>query len=198
MTDRIDRRAARTRKALHQALMALILRKGYEAITVQDIIDEADVGRSTFYAHYAGKEDLLRSGFQFLRTTLTEAQRAARAKTDGSRDELLGFSLALFEHASGYTDVYRALVGGRGGAVAVNEIRRILSELVRKELPAAQDDGAVSRELVVQFVVGAFLTVLTWWLERKPGLPPPQVDAMFRRLALNGVGPSSRARSRRG
>ncbi len=94
-----------------------------------------------------GKEDLLRSGFQFLRVELADAQRAARARTDGSPDEPLGFSLALFEHASGYTDVYRALVGGRGGAVAVNEIRRILSELVRKELSAARDDGTRASSL---------------------------------------------------
>lgn len=59
----IDRRAIRTRKALHDALMRLILRKGYEATTVQEVIDEANVGRSTFYAHYTGKEDLLRKGF---------------------------------------------------------------------------------------------------------------------------------------
>ena len=60
----IDRRAARTRRALHEALIALILRKGYEATTIQDIIDEADIGRSTFYAHYAGKEELLRGGLR--------------------------------------------------------------------------------------------------------------------------------------
>jgi AcrR family transcriptional regulator len=85
--------------------MSLILRKGYEAITVQDIIDEADVARSTFYAHYTGKEDLLRSSFQTLRAELAEAQRAARGE---SQEVPLGFSLAMFEHASGYTDVYRA------------------------------------------------------------------------------------------
>jgi AcrR family transcriptional regulator len=198
MAETMDRRAARTQKALHGALMSLILRKGYEAITIQDIIDEADVGRSTFYAHYTGKEDLLRSGFQTLRAELAEAQRTTRAKTEGSPGEPLGFSLALFDHASGYTDVYRALVGGRGGVVAVNEIRRILSELVRKELPAAQDNGAVSRELVVQFVVGAFLAVLTWWLERRPRLAPSQVDAMFRSLVLNGIGPSICAKPRDG
>jgi AcrR family transcriptional regulator len=66
--------------------VSLTLRKGYEAITVQDIIDEADVGGSTFYAHYTGKEDLLRSGFQSLRTELTEAQRSARAKLRGAQD----------------------------------------------------------------------------------------------------------------
>ena len=64
MDERIDRRAARTRKALHLALLSLILRKGYEATTIQDIVDEANVGRSTFYDHYTGKEDLLRGGFR--------------------------------------------------------------------------------------------------------------------------------------
>src|SRR5258708_29101004 len=196
MAEVIDRRAARTRKALHGALMSLILRKGYDAITIQDLIDEADVGRSTFYAHYTGKEDLLRSGFQMLRAELADAQRRTRAKTDGSRDEPIGFSLALFEHASGYTDVYRALVGGRGSSVAVNEIRQILSALVRKQLSTAHDDSGVSRELVVQFVVSAFLTVLTWWLERKPGLTPLQINAMFRRLVVNGIGPLIGTRSR--
>lgn len=185
----MDRRAARTRRALHGALMSLILRKGYEATTVQDIIEEADVGRSTFYAHYTGKENLLRSGFQTLRAELTEAQRAARANVDGSQDKPLRFSPAMFEHASGYTDVYRALVGGRGGVVAVNEIRRILAEMVKKELSGVRQDETVPQELRIQFVVSAFLTVLTWWLERRPELSPSQVDTIFRRLAIKGIGP---------
>jgi AcrR family transcriptional regulator len=185
----MDRRAARTRRALHRALMSLILRKGYEAITVQDIIDEANVGRSTFYAHYTGKEDLLRSGFQTLRTELTEAHRTARANIDGSQDEPLGFSLAMFEHAAAYTDIYRALVGGRGGTVAVNEIRRILSEMVKKELSGVRHDETIPQEVRIQFVVGAFLTVLTWWLERRPKLKPSQVDTIFRHLVINGIGP---------
>jgi AcrR family transcriptional regulator len=195
MDERIDRRAARTRKALHLALMSLILRKGYEAITIRDIIDEADVGRSTFYGHYTSKEDLLRSGFQMLRGELVDAQRAARA--GGSRDEPLGFSLAMFEHASRYTDVYRALVGGRGGIVAINELRKVLAEFVRKDLSAVRDD-IVSRELAIQFVVGAFMSVLTWWLEHRSRLKPSHVDAMFRRLVLGGIGASSRANSRAG
>jgi AcrR family transcriptional regulator len=194
MADVVDRRVARTRKALHQALMSLILRKGYEATTIQDIIDEADVGRSTFYCHYTGKEDLLRSGFDTLRRELADAQRAARAKTDGSQTERLGFSLAMFEHASRYTDIFRVLVGGRGGIVVVYEIRQILSEFVRKELSLPRDDGVASRELVVQFVVGAFLSVLTWWLERSTKLTPSDANAMFRRLVLQGIGPSIRAK----
>src|SRR5215217_6067230 len=105
MAELVDRRAARTRKALHEALIALILRKGYEPITVQDILDEANVGRSTFYAHYTGKEDLLRSGFKELRSVLT------KAATSAPPNKSLGFSLALFEHACAHKHIYRALVG---------------------------------------------------------------------------------------
>jgi len=185
----IDRRAARTRKALHQALLALMLRKGYEALSVQDIIDEADVGRSTFYAHYTGKEDLLRSGFQLLREELKEARSAMPATAGAPHNDPLGFSTAMFEHAARYADHYRTMIGGRGGAVTQNEIRLILSEVVRQELTSTLHGDAIPRDFVVQFIVGAFLTTLNWWFERKPGLLPSQVDAMFRSLVLDGLSP---------
>ena len=56
---RPDRRVARSRRALKEALTDLILEQGYESVTVQDVIDRADVGRSTFYAHFLDKDDLL-------------------------------------------------------------------------------------------------------------------------------------------
>src|SRR5690242_13310 len=63
-----DRRIQRTRQLLLDSLIQLILEKGYESITVQDIIDRANVGRSTFYSHFQDKEDLLLSGFESMRT----------------------------------------------------------------------------------------------------------------------------------
>jgi AcrR family transcriptional regulator len=186
MEGSMDRRAARTRRSLHQALISLILRKGYDATTVQEIIDEADVGRATFYAHYRGKEDLLRGGFEALRAELKAARGTASSKQNGP----LAFSLAMFEHACAYGEVYRAMVGGRGGVIASQEIRRALSEMVKQELSAFQDDSVVSRELALQFVVSTFLTVLTWCLEKKPKLTPSQIDAMFRRLVISGIGRS--------
>lgn len=182
MKGSIDRRAARTRNALRQALIALILRKGYEAITIQDLIDEADVGRSTFYSHFTSKSDLLRGGFQSLREDLA----AARTVTRKELNEPLRFSLAMFEHASGYRDVYRALLAGRGGGIAVTEIRRILSEFVRKEMQPLDDD-TVPKELRVEFVVGTFLTVIDWWMEKAPGVPPTRVDSLFRQLVMDGI-----------
>ena len=179
MEGSMDRRAARTRRSLHQALISLILRKGYDAITVQEIIDEADIGRATFYAHYRGKEDLLRGGFEALRAELKAARGTASSKQDGP----LAFSLAMFEHACAYGEVYRAMAGGRGGVIASQEIRRALSEMVKQELSAFQDDSVVSREPALQFVVSTFLTVLTWCLEKKT-----QADAVSDRRDVPPIG----------
>ena len=52
--------------------MSLMQEKPYDAITVQDIIDRADVGRSTFYSHYRDKEDLMVSGLLHLMDILSD------------------------------------------------------------------------------------------------------------------------------
>src|SRR5689334_24059575 len=62
-----DRRVRRTRRLLREALLALVAEKGYDRVTVQDVLDRADVGRATFYAHFRDKDDLLVSGFDELR-----------------------------------------------------------------------------------------------------------------------------------
>jgi AcrR family transcriptional regulator len=186
----IDRRVARTRAMLQQAHISLILKKGYEAITVDDICDAANVGRSTFYAHYTSKDDLRRSGLEHLRRLLVERQKEALARAGDIRERSLGFSLTMFEHARDHLDLYRALVGGRGGALALGTIRQILSDLVRNELAAAatkKSADAIPRELVVQYVVGAFMAVMTWWLDGGAKLPPQRIDAVFRHLATEGI-----------
>jgi len=189
----MDRRIIRTRGVLQHALTSLILKKGYEAITIQDICDEANVGRSTFYAHYTSKDDLKRKGFEHLRKELVDRQREAQAASGEIKDRSLSFSLTMFEHARDHIDLYRALVGGRGGAVSLGQIRQILSDLVRNELAATDGRNAaddVPRELVVQYVVGAFMAVMTWWLDGGAKLPPKRIDAMFRRLAAEGIAQS--------
>ena len=192
--DTIDRRIPRTRAMLQHALISLILKKDYEEITIQDICDAANIGRSTFYAHYTGKDDLKRSGFEHLRKELVDRQREALATSGDIRDGILGFSLTMFEHARDHIDLYRALVGGRGGNVSLGSIREMLSELVRNEFAAGVEKNSadvIPRELIVHYVVGAYMAVLTWWLDGGAKLPPRQIDAMFRRLAIGCVTPSA-------
>ena len=78
-----DRRIQRTQQLLRGALLSLIQEKGFEALSVQDIIDRANVGRATFYAHFDNKEDLLASGIEGLRASLRERQRQALSDAGG-------------------------------------------------------------------------------------------------------------------
>lgn len=195
---RVDRRSVRTRALLQQAHMSLLLKERYEAVTIKDICDAANVGRSTFYAHYAGKDDLKRSGLEHLRRQLMERQKQALAAPRPLGERSFGFSLSLFEHARDHIDLYRALAGGRGGEVALGAIRKMLADLVRNELVAMNGGNAadaIPKEVVVQYVVGAYMSVLIWWLDSGAKLPAEQMKAMIRSLAIEGIAsPSCQSR----
>ena len=181
----IDRRVFRTRRMLHKALMSLILRKRYEAITITDICETANVGRSTFYAHYASKDDLKRGGLDNLRKRLAQE---TLAKSGRMANEPLGFSLAMFEHARDHIDHYKALAGTHGGTVALGHIRQIISDFVRADVATVdQSLSGIPRDLAVQHIVGAYMSMLTWWLDHGARMPADQIDAAFRRLALHGM-----------
>ena len=214
--ERPDRRVKRTRRALHEALIGLILEKGYEAITVQDIADRADVGRSTFYAHFVDKDALLLGGFDALPAFRPDRPRDAPG--DGA-ETLFEFSLDMFHHAHEQRRLFRALVGQRSGVLLVRQLELLLSDLVRVDLaqldglaptrgPAhagrpsrADSSGRVDSsargrprarddralELAVRFVVSSYLGLLTWWLEQPTTTTPEQMDAAFRALALPGL-----------
>src|SRR5215475_13272347 len=119
----IDRRVARTRKTLHHAFISLILKKNYEAITIEEICSAANVGRSTFYSHYTSKDDLHQSGVENLRRVLADGRKVALENTADNRGRSLGFIRTLFEHAYDHKDLLCALAGSRGGAVALAVIR---------------------------------------------------------------------------
>ena len=102
--------------------------------------------------------------------------------------------LALFEHARDHIQLYRALVGSRGASIALGTIRKILCDLVHNELAATVDETSVEvipRDLVVQYIVGAYMAVLTWWLDGGAKLPPQRMDAMFRRMATEAILPAN-------
>src|SRR5690242_21361723 len=105
-TDKHDRRSERTRQMLGDALLALMQERRYADLTVQDILDRANIGRSTFYAHYWDKDDLLASTIQRMIEALSrQVDRGA-----GDAATLLP-SLGLFHHVQEqYDRLYRAFI----------------------------------------------------------------------------------------
>jgi AcrR family transcriptional regulator len=183
---RPDRRVQRTHQLLRAALLELVREKGFEPLRVQDILDRANVGRATFYAHFDNKEDLLLSGLDGLRASLREIQRQAHARGRRPEQRLFAFTHELFAHVEGHRDVFQPMAGQRSGAVIRRVFQKMLVDLVREDVKALAPDEAnsVRTEFKVRFAAGALFALLMWWLEDRPRLGVAELDARFRQLAV--------------
>ena len=174
-----DRRSLRTRNALRNALLELIIERGWDDISVQDLCDRANIGRSTFYTHYTNKDALLIGSLDDLRGNLRQARRDGRA-TDGR--STFGFALSLIEHAQEQRRLFSTLVGRRSGYAVQQRFREMVIKLVGEELPVGNAPG-LPRTAAQRWIAGAFVELLGWWIEQRSPLPPPELAAMFEGLA---------------
>ena len=186
---RPDRRVGRTRKVLHDALISLMLQKDYGSVTIQEIIDRANVGRSTFYTHFDDKDDLLMAGLEGLRDMLQTAQRKAVSPALKPYEKVIGFSLAMFEHALENRILYQALIRSQAGAIVLQKIPVIVAGLIRDEAKLEfrrrrTRDSQVPFDLFVHFIATSFVCVLSWWLESDSPLRPKEIDRVFRALVV--------------
>jgi AcrR family transcriptional regulator len=166
----------RTRTTLRDALISLIIERGWDDVGIQDICDRANVGRSTFYTHFADKEELLLEGFEDLRRMLRLMSKAGVEKGRG-----LAFARGLLEHANENRRLFRALVGKRSSHVVQKRFFQLVLELTEEELTASLR-ADVKLETTANFLAGAFFQVVIWWLESRKPLSPERVDAIFQQL----------------
>jgi len=186
-----DRRVRRTRESLHRALISLALEKNYDSITVQEVLDRADVGRSTFYTHFQSMDELLSLGTQELRVTLNSALEQQR-KSAKPHENVIAFSRAMFDHAYGYRNVYFALLNTGAWPIVRQQLQAVLEDLIRRECKAEiaklkTANSEVPVDLFVHYLTAAFFAVLIWWMDRRSRLTPSQIDDVFRSLVLPTV-----------
>ena len=180
-----DARVRRTRDALGDALVALMQEKPFETITVQDVLDRAQVSRSTFYAHYSDKDDLLMSDAEEFFESISMA-----LSVHGDKSDRVFPVMEFFVHLSDVQPFYKALV--KSGKFQENMelarghfargIERRLSELPRgKSIPPHQLPAIAFTH------AGALLSLLMWWLDRGMRESPAEMDELFHRMIWNGV-----------
>lgn len=171
-----DRRVRRTKASLGEALMTLIVDKGYDKVTVQDIIERADVGRSTFYAHYETKDDLLLVALEHL------AADIELHMTDEPSDDVILPAVGVFSHLAKGHDEFKALMGSKGIELVHNAAMRALSERARTVIQRRADNGEQHRvptEVRVAFLAGSLQSLLMWWLDNDMPYPPEEMAAIF-------------------
>jgi AcrR family transcriptional regulator len=184
-TEKNDRRSNRTRELLSGALVELMLEKRYDSITIQDILDRADIGRSTFYAHYTDKEDLLMSELTRLMHTL----QVYGAELGHAHGGLLP-SLEFFRHVQQQRRLMRAFLTERGAEILLRDFQVQMSRLVEQNLRSQAGEDvplAVPLSVVGKFVASTFLMLLRWWFEEDLRHSPEQMDEMFQKLVMPSV-----------
>lgn len=189
MTKKIDRRVARTRRLIQDALVALILEKRYDKITVQDIIDRANVGRSTFYAHFRDKEDVLASNLADYTAQWNAHLGETKPVSTGELPHVLR-SLDFFRHADERYEFHRAMFAGGGAEVMIETGRQHMMMGIQNHIMQLLADGqelAVPLPVITNFLAGGLLSVLIWWLKEKRPYPPEEINDMFQQLAMHGV-----------
>ena len=180
-----DRRSQRTHHLVSSAFAELLLEQPYDEILVQDILDRAGIGRTTFYAHYFDKEDVLDSIIEQMLSMFTRQIALAPA-----RQRILP-SLELFEHVyHSPHQHFRALMRSRAGEPLWEALQTAFSQAIEPVLStlcAERRSPPIPLPVVSQYLAGAFLTLLKWWVEASMPYPPEQMEHIFQQLALPGV-----------
>ena len=155
-----DRRIQKTKKLLAEAMRQLITEKDYDAVTIQDITDRANVGRSTFYAHYESKEQLLLNNINFHKELVeTDINDAAH---------LMGVNLVyLFNHLQENLSIMKQIGRKKIGRQLANHFTEIIASKIieyhkRKIFPSKKEKLIL--EYKAQAVAGGIVRMLFCWL----------------------------------
>jgi AcrR family transcriptional regulator len=181
-----DRRVIRTRTLLRDALMALILERGYDNITVQDIADRANLGRATFYLHFSDKEELLVSS---LKETFDGLMQAIAPLSFSPENDPRGIA---FKHAAENRDFYRVMLSGQGTGSILKEIRAYIAQMsearirqIMTQFPDLQPNIPI--DILSQYIGGALLSLIVWWLESDTAYSTEYMTETFRRLSRQAI-----------
>lgn len=190
----MDRRRRKTRTAIFSAFEGLLAERPYASITVRQIIERADVGRTTFYDNFETKDDLLRALcsrlFDHVETTAVQ-----RAGSDGEKDVGSVFCHLLWHLREGRRPVLR-LLAGENSAVLTRAFVESLRDLVATQVSGAwAEKNDVPAEFLVNQVAGGFVEMVRWWARGGCEVEPEELDRWFRALMgpalLAGRGPES-------
>jgi AcrR family transcriptional regulator len=180
-----DRRTRRTRQILRDAFLSLLKEKRYEDISVQDIIERADVARSTFYAHYIDKEDLLvgqRGVFA------SDVQRHADVPQAEKKSQLTP-PICFWHNIRAQRDIFKIIARDSAMDVTMKDLHHKLSATIQVEIQQQRlEQGPVPASLIVDYLADSIITLIKWWVKQGMMYSPEQMDEMFRQMTMPVIG----------
>ena len=179
----MDRRQQKTRTAIYRAFTTLLETRNISTITVQDIIDEADIGRSTFYAHFETKEELLKS---LCRELFDHIIGSAMDKHDTHglytcTNAPHSVILHILQHLQENDNSILTLLSCESSPIFMRYFKSGMEELVRTQMLSDTAITAdVPREFLINNIAGSFVEMVQWWLSGGCAQTPQELDDYFR------------------
>jgi AcrR family transcriptional regulator len=185
MKHRLDRRVRRTRKALQKALLSLIVEQNYDTVTVEEIAERADVGRTTFYLHYKDKDALLLEVTGEFADELEETLSAQLERAEICVEDLVGL---IFNLAEQHADMYWAIMTGRCGARVLEQFQGVFVPLFKQVLHTQEGEGTdLSVEFTAVYLWGALKETIIWWQAQDVSNGADNMVQRFNRLSDYGL-----------
>ena len=190
---KMDRRISRTRRQLRNSLMSLILERGYNEVTIEDITERADLGRTTFYLHFHDKEALLVDTLEEIAIGLkAQVEQIARQEPDEGRPRANPVAI-VFRHVNENRDLYRVILKGEGSSKASNRIREIIAESAGELLHSRLDENSsapllVPKEVMAGYFAAAMMGFISLWLEKDFPYKGDEAADLFMKLFFQGAG----------
>jgi AcrR family transcriptional regulator len=171
----LDRRIRRTQQLLARALIALTLEKGYEAVTIRDITERADVGYTTFFRHYRDKDGLLSEVLEVVLEELTGLLCSPSASTDPT-----AIGVLLFHYVQEHSEVVHVLLASH--ALRQRLINRATQTTMdgHESLP----ESRVPLEVAAQHIVSSSIALIDWWLKRQMPYTPERMGQIYDELII--------------
>jgi AcrR family transcriptional regulator len=189
MTNTTDRRVQKTRQILQKAIIDLIVEKGFESTKVQDILDKANVGRSTFYAHYQDKGELLHSCFEEFNKLIEQPDFSSpEGSTDYSDTAVVAdFTLKFFEFAKSNFQLCKALLKSQDFSIFLDSFLFDYINGTLKNWMAREKNSSIPSEMVAHYFLSAFSGTLKWWINKDMPCSVEEIDKYFNQLAMPSI-----------
>lgn len=172
-----DRRVKRTQQLLAKALIALTLEKGYDAVTIRDITERADIGYATFFRHYHHKDALLQ---EVSEVVMAELKNLLPAAPDG---DAVVIGTTLFQYVQENNNIIRVLLSSRSSSSLVQHIIDIATQEVSNE-NTPLEGSAVPIEIAAYHLVNATIALIQWWLDHEMPYAPERMGIIFQELII--------------
>jgi AcrR family transcriptional regulator len=171
-----DRRVKRTQNLLAKALIALTLEKGYDAVTIRDITERANVGYATFFRHYRDKDALLHDVLDVVLIDLIDL-----LLPQASLDDSSSVGTLIFRYVQGHSELIRVLLSSqRPFALVQRMIEAGTQSVLHNNAP--KEGGPVPMEIAANHIVASSIALIQWWLEHDMPYPPERMGAIYHEL----------------